>query len=182
MKKLLAFIPLLALLVTGIASCDKIVDKIFNSFVGDGGSVSFTIDPVTSTDVESDNQNISVDLDIDRIIRENTNGAFGLNSIGKVTLQSAELIINNPDAENNIQNLESFYLAFNTNTSTDLLTLGSVDIPDQYGDRILLNTLQGVDLKPYLTGTQLSYIYRLKARKVTTKPLECTLKFKLKFD
>ncbi|MBU3714407.1 MAG: hypothetical protein FGM46_05600 [Ferruginibacter sp.] len=68
------------------------------------------------------------------------------------------------------------------NTPPNELILASGTIEDVYASTLPLNNAQGVDLKPFLTGNQIFYLFNFKARKITTKPLECTLRYKFKVE
>jgi hypothetical protein len=182
MRKNLSYMMLLFAFLFTFSSCDKIKEQLFKAFAADGGSIDFTIPIVASTSTVSIDQELNTKLNLDSIIRKNTNGMFGINDINKVSIESAELIINNPDLDNNLQNLESFSLSLINNSPPNEVTLAAGNIEDVYASTLPLNSAQGVDLKPFLTGTQIFYLFNFKARKITTKPLECTLRYKFKVE
>ncbi len=184
MKKryiLFSFLLSMTFLIS-IVSCDKIKKEIFNSFSTNGGTFDFYVDLVTDTSITADFAQLSTHLNVDSIIQAKTNGLFSLNDVTKISLESAEVVINNPDIANNISNFETGGIIFNTNTNTDPITIATGTIPDNYSDRFQFQCMDSVNLKDYLRGTELVYLYVAKARRQTTLPLNCTLNIKLKIE
>ncbi len=170
-----------------LSSCDKIKDKLFEAFTTGMTDASVTIPIVTNTAGEGKIETIPVFINVDSIIKANTGGFFSLNSVSTVKVESADLIINNPDASNNLANFEYGVLAFNTfNPQTSdwniPMAVGRYDIKDSYATSFPFELIQSVNLKEHLRGTKVVYLYAYKARRVTTKALNCTIKMKLKIE
>ena len=183
MKNVRYFICFIAfgIFLLSISSCDKIKKAIFNSFSTNGGSFDFSVDIITDTSMTANFEELTTHLNIDSVIKSHTGGAFGLDDIDKISLEFAELHINNPDSANNISNFETAGIVFNTNTSTDPVNIATGLIPDTYADSYQFDC-SSINLKEYLRGTELAYIYAAKARRATTKQLDCTLNFRFKIE
>lgn len=167
-------------LMTFTTSCDKLKDKLFESFSANGGSVDFTIPVISDTGVKKDMGSESYNLNIDSIIKAQTGGAFSLNDIDAVEMEECILKINNPDADNNIQNFEEGWITFSTNSNPASMTVATGLVPDVYATEFAFPPVSGANLKSYLTGNVLTYAYQAKMRKATTKELDATLKVKLR--
>lgn len=168
-------------------SCDKLKDKLFEAFTTGMTDVNLTIPVVSSTAGEGKIETLPVFINVDSIIKANTGGLFSLNSVGKITVERADLTINNPDATNNLANFESGILLFNTlnpqtNDWNTPMGVGRGDITDNYATSLSFALIPDVNLKEHLRGTRVIYFYGYKARRVTTKPLNCTIRMKLKIE
>jgi len=119
---------------------------------------------------------------MDSIIKSQTGDAFSLEDIESINVQECKLTILNPDTENNFANFEEGQVFFNTNTNPTPLIIASGPNPDVYSDSWLIPVDASVNLKPYLLGTQLNYNISGKARRATTKPLNCKLSVKFKIN
>lgn len=169
-------------LTLGLYSCDAIKDKLFQSFTTGNIEQDFTVDIITSTAAKSDVGNINVNLNIDSIIDAETGGAFGLNDISSINVHEVKVTILNPDADNNFANFEEGWLNFHTNTNTTPVQVATGVNPDVFADTWMMPVDPTVNLKPYLSGTQISYVLSAKARRVTTKALNCKIAVKFKVN
>ena len=177
----------LIMLVILYGSCDKLKDKLFDAFTTGMTDVSLTIPVVSSTTGEGKIETLPIFVNVDSIIKANTGGIFSLNSVSKITVESADLTINNPDAGNNLANFESGLLLFNTlnpqtNDWNTPMGVGPGDITDNYATSLSFALIPDVNLKEHLRGTKVIYFYGYKARRVTTKSLSCTIRMKLKIE
>lgn len=182
---LLCFVFVLT--IVSMSSCDKLKDKLFEAFTTGMTDVNVTIPIVSNTTAEGRIETIPVFINVDSIIKANTGGFFSLNSVSSVKVESADLTINNPDASNNLANFEYGVLLFNTlNPQTNdwniPMGVGRYDIKDSYATSSPFEVIQSVNLKDHLRGTKVVYFYGYKARRVTTKALNCTIKMKLKIE
>lgn len=189
MKVRKLFYAISALLTTTIifSSCDKLKDKLFEAFVTQAADVSLTIPVVSSTAQEGKVETLSFYINVDSIIKANTGGLFSLNSVSTVEIETVDMTINNADANNNFANFEYGILLFNTwNPSTQdwnrVLGVARDDIKDTYAGNMSLTLVQQVNLKDHLKGTKAVYYYTYKARRTTSKQLNCTLRVKLKIE
>ncbi len=168
-------------------SCDKLKDKLFEAFTTGMTDVNFTVPVVTNTAAEGKIETLPIFINVDSIIRANTGGLFSLNSVSTIMVETADLTINNPDASNNLANFESGLLLFNTfnpqtNDWNTPMGVGREDIKDNYATSLSFALIPDVNLKEHLRATKVIYLYGYKARRVTTKPLNCTIRMKLKIE
>lgn len=190
MRKNLSIIFASILLLSSAATfsaCDTLKDKLFKAFSTGGGDIEFTVPIITSTGrVDTVAQEVFY-LNIDSVIKAETGGAFTLDIIDKVSVESAEVVINNPDADNNIANFDFGTLIFSTynNATSDwnqAMIVASGDIPDAYAERFNLIVRDDVNLKDYLRSTKITYAYAARARRVTTKPIDGVVKVRLHIE
>jgi len=110
-----------------------------------------------------------------------------INSVNKAEIESSDLVINNPDQENNFANFEYGILLFNTiNPKTQdwnkTLGVAQGDIKDTYATSSSYYVIPNINLKVHQNGTKAIYLYSYKARRVTNKPMNCTLRVKLEIN
>lgn len=177
---LIAFVALFASI--GISSCDKIKDAIFQAFMTNSAALEFTIDVVTNTDAVGDIGSMSTTLNIDSIIKAESNNEFNINSITSINLEECKITVLNPDSTNNCANFEKGNLYLLTNANPTPIQICSGINPDEYSETWILPADKTINLKSYLTGTQLSYNLTAKARRVTTKKLDCKMEIKFKVN
>ncbi|MFZ9718787.1 MAG: hypothetical protein ACO3BD_05475 [Chitinophagaceae bacterium] len=177
----------LSMAAISFSSCDKLKEKLFKAFSTGGGNVNFTIPIVTSTTAEGKYATEKVYINVDSIIKAETGGVFSLNDVKIISMESAEIFVNNADQDNNLGNFEVGAVIFNTfNTSkndwNEPMLLATNDLDDEYADYHKMIITEKVNMKEHLRSNEIAYWYGAKARRVTTKPLECTLKVKLHIE
>jgi hypothetical protein len=189
MKARKLFYAISSLVTTTIifSSCDKLKDKLFEAFLTQAADVNFTIPVVSSTTQEGKAETLPFYMNVDSIIKANTGGLFNINSVSTVEIETADLSVSNADAANNLGNFEYGILLFNTwNPKTQdwnrVLGVARDDIKDVFAANMSLNLVQDVNLKDHLIGTKAVYFYTYKARRVTNKALNCTLRVKFKIE
>lgn len=183
MKTKFSIIALVALLFTvGLTSCDQIKEKIFNAFLANSADIDFTIDIISDTSKVGSIDSLSTNMDLDSIIRVQTNNAFNLTSITSINLEECKMTILNPDATNNLANFEQGNLTFSTDSKSVPVQVCSGIIADVYSDSWLMPVDKTINLKEYLIGHKLSYNISAKARRVTTKKLDCKMSIKFKVN
>jgi hypothetical protein len=171
----------------GFSGCDKLKDKLFEAFLTQAADVSLTIPVVNSTSQEGKAETLSFYINVDSIIKANTGGLFSINSVNTVEIETIDMIINNADAANNFANFEYGILLFNTwnpkiQDWNRVLGVARDDIKDSYAANMSLSLVQDVNLKDHMIGTKAVYYYTYKARRVTNKALNCTLRVKFKIE
>lgn len=183
MKKgftLIAFTAIAA--IAGLSSCDKITEKLFSSFFTNQAEEDFTINVITTTSLRTDLGTVSTNLNIDSIIKAETDNKFSLDDIKSVNIEEVKFTLLNPDNTNNFANFEEGWLMFNTNTVTAPVLVASGLNPDIFADMWLLPVDKSINYKEHLRGNQLTYIVSAKARRVTTKKLDCRMSIKFKVN
>jgi len=183
MKNKLFIIFMLAFVVTtSLISCEDIKDKLFKAFVTNSFEENFTVNIITTTNAKTDIGLISQNINLDSIIKTETNNAFSLDNITTISVEEVKVTILNPDANNNFANFEEGWLEFNTNVNTTPILIATGLNPDVYSDFWLMPVDKSQNLKEYLRGNHLAYVMSAKARRVTTKPLDCKVAVKFKVN
>ena len=157
-------------------------EKLFQAFITNSADVDFTINIVTTTDTKIEIGLLSQKLNLDSIIKKETDNAFSLDDITSINMEEAKITILNPDATNNFANFQEGWIEFNTNVNTTPILVATGLNPDVYAETWLLPVDKSINLKEYLKGTFLAYVVSAKARRVTTKPLNCNLAIKFKVN
>lgn len=183
MKNKLTAITMMALVaILGLSSCEKIKDKLFTAFITNSADAEFTINIVTTTNAKTEIGLIKQTMNLDSIIKAETGNAFSLDDITSINMEEAKVTILNPDATNNFANFEEGWLEFNTDINLTPILVATGLNPDVYADSWMLPVDKSINLKDYLKGNHLAYILQAKARRVTSKPLDCKLAIKFKVN
>lgn len=170
------------LLTAGLAftttGCEAVKDALFQAFSARGIEETFTIPVISDTTLKVDFGTLKDEFNIDSIIKAETGGQFSLADIKKITVEEAKLTLLDADADNNFANFQEGWLTFNTNSNPTPVEIATGLNPDVYSEVWFLPPLTGVNLKDYMSGTELNYVVAGKARRATTKPLTCKLSVK----
>ncbi len=183
MKKILLTTCALVAFSAVFYSCDKLKEKLFQSFITGELPGDFTAPIITNTSTLQDIGTVSIPYDINAEIKSQAGSGFSIDDIpGKITVNSITLTILNPDANNNFANFEMGGMKFNTNSNTTPITVGNdAIIPDVYATSRTFAVNNTIDIKSYLkNATTLGYFYNAKLRRPTTKPLNFHIVAKLK--
>lgn len=172
----------LATLTFSLNSCEKLKEKLFTAFITNSAEEEFIINVITTTNAKTEIGLIRQTMNLDSIIKAETSNAFSLDDISSINMEEVKVTILNPDTDNNFANFEEGWLEFNTNFNTTPILVASGLNPDVYAESWLLPVDKAINLKEYLKGNHLAYILQAKARRVTTKPLECKLAIKFKVN
>ena len=183
MKKYYTSSVILAVVaVLGFTACSDLKDKIFQSFTTSATSVDFTINIVTSTTAQTEIGTLIQHVNIDSIIKAETGDAFSLDDISSINVEEVKITIKNPDVDNNFANFEDGSLLFHTNTDPTPVQVASGVNPDVFATEWLMPVDNSINLKNHLKGTEIGYVLKGKARRVTTKPLDCVMAIKFKIN
>lgn len=172
MKKTLTLFAVGFLFTTTLFSCNKLIEAFFPGFDTDINAAEITIPavPVVPT-TETQLGSVTFRFNLDSIIRSFTANAFSINTIASVRVKQIRFDFKNPDAQNNAANFESMRIGFSSNANSEPVTIGSVNIPDTYATNISIPITEGIELKDYMKGEQISYTLYAKPRRGTTQPL-----------
>jgi len=183
MKRKINLTVIIALVaLVGFSSCDKLKDKLFVSFVASTAAVPFTINEITTINTQFDLGLLSQRVNLDSLIKDQTGNAFGLDDIKSINLEEVVITILNPDPANNVANFEQGNLIFATNTSPSPVIVASGLNPDVYAESWNMPVDKTINLADHLKGTQLLYVLSGRARRVTTKKLNCQMVVKFKVN
>jgi hypothetical protein len=178
-KILIASVLLCCGLLLTTGGCKKLKSQLFQAFTTGSISQDIDIPIVGDTNTFTDRGSIIHNFNMDSLIKAESGGTFGLNDISKITVNEAKLVVKNADAGNNFANFEKGRLRFNTNAGgTPTVDIATGLNPDIYSETWIMPSIASVNLKDYLKGTQLNYTLALKARRATSKILNCTLNIK----
>jgi hypothetical protein len=187
MKKMLLSVSV-AMMALLFNSCkDKTLEIEFPEFATGpyviSGDIPACGGPIDTTVISS------FSVNIDSLIKSNTNGKLGVNNIS--TMYPTEAIvmnITNADSANNFSNVEGLAAAIYTNAlSTQSPFLAYLSIPDTYSTNLDLssNVNYATDIRPYVSSnssTTFYYGFNFKMRRATTQTIHFTMavKFKIK--
>ena len=191
MKKLVLSVSVLAslgLLALTQQSCSvkDLAKELFNAFVTDPQTASFTIPIVTSTAAPFGAlDSVILDANINQIIQDKTGGQFSLDDADGIFLESLRFELDNADADNNWQNFEQVGIELvPNNANVSNLSMGPWNVDNTYSTSLSLDNIdKSINIKSYLTGTgAVYYILKGKARKETSHPLTGTMYITFKVD
>lgn len=175
------FLSLLSVVATiAFSSCEKIKEKIFESFTAKGADFQFTI-PIIATTNEVTVGTSTVNLNVDSTIKANTGGLFGISILKQVNPEEITLSLLNPDQLNNLANFESIRVQVTTSSNSNPIVIASMANPDTYATTVNLTVDNSKQLLDLLKASSVRYEVIGKARRITTKLLDAQLIVKLKF-
>lgn len=183
MKKLSVYVLLVILIAAGISSCKKIIREIFQGIDADVPEFSVTLPPIpVALPFEVPFPRLSQHFNLDSAVKASTGGVYGANDVSSVKVKQIFFNLANADTLNNLSNFESVRVAFSSDTNTDTVTIASITFPETYSSTITYTPVNSPDLKPYLTGSILYYDVYGKIRRITTKPLQLSIKVTLRVE
>jgi hypothetical protein len=121
-------------------------------------------------------------LNLDSIVKANTGGAFGANSVNSVKIKQVTIKIINPDAFDNLANIDSARVTLQSSSNTTPIDLFHIGFDSTYADTYVYTTTNSPELLPYLKGNILTYSIYGKLRSATNKPLGLVLDVTLRAD
>jgi hypothetical protein len=164
-----------------LQSCDKIKDKFFPGFEIEPTDIQLNIPVIVSTTAQSNVAAVSLHFNMDSIIKAETLNAFSIRNVDHISIQALKLTMLNADNENNFGNLENLSVSFHSNGNTNPVTVANAPvIADENTVELLPIPDVTANLRSYMNGDRLTYTLTGKARRVTTKPLSCTIHIRLK--
>jgi hypothetical protein len=183
MKK--TFIPFLLAIVifASFSSCKKIVSTLFQGMDVNAPQVQVTIPTIIAvTPNEFSLGSYTMHFDLDSIIKANTAGVFGVNSVSSIKVKQISISISNADQLNNLANFESTRITLQSTSDSNPAELFSINFPDSYASSFTSTTINSPDLLPYLKGSDITYNLFGKMRRITTKPLNITVAVTLRVN
>ena len=175
MKKL-SVLSLMLLVIAGITSCGKIVDKVFPGVDAKVPDIQLTIRivPVVFSN-EFSLGSFTTRINLDSTIRANTAGVFGIGIVSSIKVK--EIVINLPNADNlnNLANFETARVTFTAPNNSAPLTVAALNFPDTYAATSTHTPTDSPELLDYLKGSEVTYTVYGRARRTTTKALNMTV-------
>lgn len=161
------------------SSCEKIKEKLFESFTAKGADIQFTIPVVTTTETTIGTSNVN--FNIDSIIKANTGGVFGVDVLKQVNPEEVTLNLLDPTDANNLANFENLKVQVTTSSNGSPIVIASMANPDTYASTVNLTVDNSKQLIDILKSSSVRYDVIGKARRVTTQPIKAQLIVKLRF-
>ena len=172
MRKYFFSVLIVAVIITALSGCKKIIRNLFQGIDAEVPPFSVTLPAVPfAPPVEVPLGSYSQHFNLDSTVRANTNNVYGANDVSSVKVKQMVFTLANPDTLNNISNFESARFTFSSNTKTDTVTVASITFPDTYAATYTYIPTNSPELKPYLNGTVLNYNAFGKLRRITSKQL-----------
>jgi hypothetical protein len=173
MKKAIISLCATAVILTGVTSCKKIIDKIFNGIDARAPDYSIVIPPIPAMFVGSElpGTPVTSPFNLDSIIKANSGGTFGIADVKSVKVKSITLNVPDADANNRLGNFESTKVRLNSNTNSDFVEFASFTFADTATRSMTVIPANPPELLPYLRGSEVTYQSIGKARRPTTKSL-----------
>jgi hypothetical protein len=181
MSKTYMFLTALSVVsAVAFSSCEKIKEKLFESFTAKGADVQFTI-PVIATTNEATIGTSNVNFNVDSTIKANTGGVFGVDILKQVNPEEVTLSLLDPNQLNNLANFESLKVQVSTSSNSNPIVIASMANPDTYAATVNLTVDNSKQLIDVLKSSSVRYEVIGKARRITTQPIRAQLIVKLKF-
>ena len=178
MKKVLLSFAVLGTLA--LASCDKIKDAIFPSFETTIGEVTVVVPIITNTASETEMGRISVNFNIDSVIKKYTANQFSISNATSIKVQNTTVHLVNGDAINNLSSFETIKLSVASDAVPTPAVIAQEAITSD-ANPIVING-NDTNLKEYLKGGRVTYTLSGKAKRPTTKPLQLSVTVALKVN
>jgi|GEM_PF-1554254 len=174
----------IAVLLSGvfIQSCDKIKDKLFDSFSAKGVDATFEVSaPLLPTPVMLDLGTYTSYFNLDSVVRDFTKNAFSISDISSVKADSLTLMVLNPTADHNLSNFAKGEISISSSSNPTPVKF-EFEVPDQYAETLTIAVGNNTELKPYLTGNTFTYNIKAQLRKAVTQDMEVRTIMKFKID
>ena len=188
MKKTFLAILIASLALVTISSCKKTVKALFPGATTDLPEVMNTLPtldslrlapyPVTELPLHTafPLPQITQHFNLDSIVKANTGNNFGAGDITSVKLNQIKLkILTGADANNNISNFESAAFSFSSSSNSTPTTVTNVSFADVYATEKTIPGDNSLELRPYLSGTELYYNVSASLRRHTTHPIKISI-------
>ncbi len=126
--------------------------------------------------------NYSFYFNLDSTVKASTGGVFGANSVNSIKIKQITIKVINPDAYDNLANIDSARVTLESDTNTTPVELFHIGFPDSYADTFTYTTTSSPELLPYLKGNLIVYNVFGKMRNPTNKPLGLSVDIILRAD
>ncbi|KAA9037204.1 hypothetical protein FW778_17405 [Ginsengibacter hankyongi] len=114
-------------------------------------------------------------INLDSSVRASTGGVFGANAVNSVKIKKVTIKITNPDAYDNLANIDSARVTLQSSSNNNPLQLFTIGFPATYDDTYDYTTSNSPELLPYVKGNIIIYNVFGKLRTPTNKPLGLTV-------
>ena len=171
-------------LSTTIFSCKKIISLVFPGKDVSLPALKINVPAIPLADSTKEFQagSFTTYINVDSIIKANTNGAFGIGSVNSVKVKQVTLSVQNADATNNLSAFKSFRITISSNTNANTMDMVSVNIPASAVSTYAETPSNSPNITSYLGGSSINNTVYGTVRKTTTKTLNLTISILLRAD
>jgi hypothetical protein len=160
----------LFILVTVVASCQNIQEKLLPTFTVSIPPIRLKVPPLPFVPAEEIPVGaLKTRINMDSAIRANTANTFGANAVHTVTVKEITLKTVGADEVNNLSSFESARIKIFSDTSE--VEIAAFTFPEVVSDSFTVIPSVKPDIAAFLKGETLSYNLYWKNRRPTTKPI-----------
>lgn len=165
-------------------SCKKIISLVFPGKDVSLPALKINVPAIPLADSTKEFQagSFTTYINVDSIIKANTNGAFGIGSVNSVKVKKVTLSAQNADATNNLSAFKSFRITISSNTNTNTMDMVSINIPASAVNTYSETPSNSPNITSYLGGSSINNTVYGTVRKATTKTLNLTISILLRAD
>lgn len=171
-------------LATITFSCKKLISLVFPGKDVSLPTLKINVPaiPVADSTKEFEAGSFTTYINVDSIIKANTNGTFGIGSVNSVKVKQVTLSAQNTDATNNLSAFKSFRITISSNTNTNVMDMVSVHIPASAVGTYSETPSNSPNIVSYLKGSSINNTVYGTARRPTTKTINLTISILLRAD
>lgn len=161
------------------SSCNKIESALFKPFESPL-SFDVTIPVITNTTSEVNMGQTNVQYNLDSVIRKNTGNVFGADIVGAMYINAIGIQLLDNDAANSLSNFD--YVKLSVTSGGTPSVFGPFNVPVGSSSSASFTVANSANIKPYFSGSNVSFSMTGKANKATTKTLTAHISATIKFE
>ena len=172
-------VVLLASSLLVVGSCrNKVKKELFEAFITERFTVEFEL-PIIPVALTLDSVAASGQpINVDSVIRDRTDGAFGIEDVNAVYVEELRLVLDDADSSSNIANFEKMRLSLASGDGKTVVEVCNATIPDEYASERTLPIFDDRDLKPVASGNSMTFLVGIAFRRPTQKILHGRIQFR----
>ncbi|MGN6355658.1 MAG: hypothetical protein ACTHLB_19895 [Parafilimonas sp.] len=183
MKKPPLFVGMI-LILTICISCKKLIQAVFPGKDIALETLKISVPPTPFADSSNEIALGSFDtyVNTDSIVRSETGGVFGINSIASIKVKEIIIKATNADELNNVSAFKSFRIAISSDVKPQPTNIVNIDIPSSATDSYRASISNSPDITGYLKGTNITYTIYGSLLQATTKTLKLSCNIVVRAD
>ncbi|MEO8415348.1 MAG: hypothetical protein ABI472_16935 [Ginsengibacter sp.] len=183
MKKLVMNFLIAGAILVHLSSCKKLIAAVYGGSDVTVPEFKMTIPKIYSVSPkEIPMGSYSFYFNLDSAVKANTGGIFGANAVNSIKIKKITIKIINPDADDNLANIDSVRVTLQSATNNIPVELFNIGFPDTYANTYDYTTANSPELVNYLKGNTIIYNVYGKMRRVTNKTLSMAVDATLRAD
>jgi len=184
MNKCKQILLIILVLAAVASSCKKLISLVFPGKDVSLPALKINVPaiPVADSTKEFEAGSFTTYINVDSMIKANTNGAFGIGSVNSVKVKQVTISAQNTDATNNLSAFKSFRITISSNTNTNVMDMVSVHIPATAVSTYSETASGSANIVSYLKGSSINNTVYGTARRQTTKTMNLTISILLRAD